>query len=127
MNRPDWTTYFNNLAREVATRGDCRRRQVGAVIVGLDHEVIAIGYNGAERGGPSCLAGDCPRAFSDVEPGSSYDTGPGACIAMHAEHNAILEVGRKACKGATLYVTSEPCAGCQKVIRYVGIAKVVVA
>ena len=30
MQRPDWDTYFMDIARVVASRGNCRRRQVAA-------------------------------------------------------------------------------------------------
>lgn len=90
-----------------------------------DHNIVDDpGYNGSWPGGPSCLKGECPRAFSDVEPGSSYDTGPGTCHAIHAEANALLKAGRKA-KGCTLYVTREPCQGCMKLIRAALIARIV--
>ncbi|RLB67674.1 MAG: cytidine deaminase, partial [Deltaproteobacteria bacterium] len=32
-SRPDWQTYFFQIARLVASRSTCLRRQVGAVIV----------------------------------------------------------------------------------------------
>ena len=67
-----------------------------------------------------CLCGQpwpCPDA---VAPGSSYDTGPGACINTHAEDNAVDDAksrsgGRLA--GCTLYVSCEPCEGCVRMIR----------
>lgn len=59
--RPDWDTWALGIASAVAARGDCTRRQVGAVILGADHRIVACGYNGGRPGGPSCLAGDCPR------------------------------------------------------------------
>jgi len=53
-----------------------------------------------------------------VPPGSSYDTGPGACIASHAEQNALADVtAPERLKGATMYVTEEPCAGCVRQVR----------
>lgn len=59
----------------------------------------------------------CPEA---VAPGSAYDTGPGACIASHAEANAVSDAQRKghgALPDATLYVSCEPCEGCVRHIR----------
>ncbi|MEU7570339.1 deaminase [Micromonospora sp. NPDC049240] len=131
MTRPDWDTYYlEKLAPAVATRADCTRRRVGAVIVNADHRQIGQGYNGAPPGEPGCLtAGACPRgqmSNAEVAPGSSYDTGPGSCISVHAEVNAILDAGgRAACLGATLYVTDAPCDGCARIIRAAGIARVV--
>lgn len=149
MDRPDWDTYLLILARAVALRADCSRRKVGCVIVDEDHRVLATGYNGSPPGGPSCLAGECPRGlhyrmshFTDGDrwscgcgadwpcpqasvSGSSYDTGAGSCVAVHAEANALL-FARASVKGATLYCTDEPCGGCARLIAGAGIARVVV-
>lgn len=123
-DRPDWDTYFLNIAMAVALRADCSRRKVGAVLV-RDNRIVSTGYNGSPPGGPSCLAGECPRSSSNVEPGSSYDTGPGSCIAAHAEQNAIIYAGRDKCLGATIYVTEVPCGGCDRMIEAAGIYKMV--
>jgi dCMP deaminase len=143
--RPDWDTYFLGIARAVAARADCTRRRVGCVIVDEDHRILATGYNGSPPGGASCLKGDCPRGrhFQSamgpeecicgadwpceeaVPPGSSYDTGPGACVSIHAEANALL-FARASVKGATLYCTDAPCGGCARLIQGAGIARVVV-
>ncbi|WP_176611774.1 deaminase [Actinomadura sp. WMMB 499] len=125
MSRPDWREYFLGIAEAVAKRGDCSRRQVGAVVVDIDQRIVSTGYNGTEPGGPSCLDGACPRATSDVPPGSSYDTGPGACISVHAEANALLYAGQARAKGSTLYLTDRPCKGCTRLIRASGIAWVI--
>ena len=126
MDRPEWDGYFSAIAQMVATRGECTRSLVGAVLV-KDRRIRATGYNGAPTGAPSCLEGHCPRAWSNVEPGSSYDTGAGACIAIHAEANVLLYARREDCEGGTLYVTREPCNGCSRLIAGAGIARVVVA
>lgn len=125
LSRPNWDEYGWILANAVASRADCSRRKVGAVILSDDHRVVGTGYNGAQPGGPSCLAGQCPRAASSVSPGSSYDTGPGACIAVHAEANAILFADRRDLEGATMYTTDEPCEGCRKLIKNTWISRVV--
>lgn len=152
MDRPRWDDYFLGIARAVAARADCTRRQVGAVIVDEDHRILATGYNGSEPGGPSCLKGECPRGrhyrkpcdhgYCDctktycvcgnpwpckynAAPGSSYDTGTGSCVSVHAEANALL-FARTSVKGATLYCTDEPCGGCARLILGAGIARVVI-
>jgi len=67
-----------------------------------------------------CLCGNtwpCPLA---VEPGSSYDTGPGACISTHAEGNAKADAMRRGggdLAGCVLYVSCEPCEGCVRDFR----------
>lgn len=125
--RPDWDTYYLQIARAVSARADCTRRKVGAIIVKGDR-IVSTGYNGAAAGKPGCLtAGACPRgrlSVHEVAPGSSYDTGSGACIALHAEQNAILRAGLDA-RGAVLYITDEPCDGCARLIEGAGIVRVV--
>jgi dCMP deaminase len=139
-NRPDWPEYYMGLARSAGARGDCTRRQVGAIVV-HDHHVYGTGYNGSVRGSTlSCLKGGCPRGKhynkmpmgSDpycacgnavwpcpdyVEPGSSYETGPGACIAIHAEQNALIDALRHGLPpGGSMYVTEQPCDACFRFI-----------
>lgn len=122
-HRPDWRDYFLGIAKAVAARGECTRRRVGAVLV-KDNRIRATGYNGAPSGAPSCLQGACPRAFSNVAPGSSYDTGAGTCIAVHAEANVLLYATRDDCEGATLYITDDPCDGCTRLILGSGVTRV---
>lgn len=129
IERPDWDTYFLNIAKAVSERADCSRRQIGAVIV-KDKRIVATGYNGAPSGAPGCLTdGACPRAklAGRTDQNVDYDNGPGACIAIHAEANALLYASRDKCEGATMYVTSDlgPCPGCVKLIRGAGIVRVV--
>lgn len=124
--RPTWDEWGYQLAQTVARRADCSRRQVGAVLMSDDHRIIATGYNGAPSGQPGCLtSGACPRATSGVAPGSSYDTGAGACIALHAEQNLLLRASWTDMVGATLYVTDEPCDGCYRMILGTPIARLV--
>lgn len=128
--RPDWDPYFLGVACAVSTRADCTRRQIGAVIVNSDHRILGQGYNGAPPGRLGCLTDNaCPRgrmSNTEVLPGSSYDTGLGSCIAVHAEINAILDAGgRENCLGATLYITDAPCDGCARIIDAAGIIRVV--
>lgn len=122
-SRPDWNQYFIGIAQAVAARAECTRRQVGAVIV-KDRRILATGYNGAPAGKPSCLHGACPRGLlsaADMPEYSSYDTGPGQCIALHAEMNAVAAAARYggSVQGASLYVTHAPCNGCMKLIEAV--------
>lgn len=129
MTRPDWDTYFLGITEAVAQRADCTRRQVGAVIVDSDHRIVSTGYNGAPAGMPGCLSdGACPRgqqSFRDVPPGGSYDTGPGSCVAVHAEANALLYGDWARYKGGVIYITDGPCDGCKRLIAGAGITRVV--
>lgn len=122
--RPTWRQYYLLIAKAVATRADCSRRKVGAVIVN-DNRIRATGYNGSPSGGPSCLAGECPRGRSEVAPGSSYDTGAGSCIALHAEQNALLWADPGAIKGGVIFITDEPCQGCLRMLQGSGLSKAI--
>lgn len=124
ISRPSWDEWGLILATAVATRADCSRRKVGAVLMRPDHTIVSTGYNGAKPGGGSCLKGECPRgrmSKEEVPPydaanPSSYDVGAGACIALHAEQNALLRATWDEMQGATLYITDEPCPGCKRMI-----------
>lgn len=120
--RPDWDTYFLNIAKAVAERSDCERSKVGAVVVN-DRRIRATGYNGSASGKPGCLS--CPRRLSGVESGSDYDSGSGRCHAIHAEANALLYCDRQDLVGATIYITRSPCYGCTKLIEAAGVERVV--
>jgi dCMP deaminase len=125
--RPSWDEWGLELAKATALRADCTRRKVGAVIMTPDHTIVSTGYNGAKPGGGSCLKGDCPRgrmSKEEVAPGSSYDTGPGSCIALHAEQNALLRCTWELMKGATMYITDKPCDGCMRMINGTPIVRI---
>ncbi len=125
VTRPSFDDWGLIVALGVSVRGDCRRKKVGAVIVDARNRVVITGYNGSPPGGPSCLDGACPRAFTGVEPGSSYDTGPGTCIALHAEQNCAIFADPSRLPGATMYITAEPCPGCARMLAGMGLARTV--
>ncbi len=122
--RPHWPAYFLGIAAVVATRSDCRRAQVGAVIVDPANRIVSTGYVGTLPGAPGCLDGECPRgqlSHADCPPGTDYRN----CISFHAEVNALLYSDRSRHEGGTIYVTREPCDWCWKLIRAAGLAYVV--
>lgn len=123
--RIGWDDWGLKLAQAAASRADCRRRKIGAAIADQDHRLLSVGYNGSQPGGPSCLAGECPRGLSDVAPGSSYDTGPGSCVSIHAECNAIMYSDPIRRRGGTIYITDHPCDGCLRLLRGSGLARAV--
>lgn len=120
--RPNWDTYFMQLAELASKRSNCMKRRVGAIIV-QDCKVVATGYNGTPRGLLNCNAGGCPRCNRNAKCGQSLDD----CLCLHAEENAMLEAGSPRIQGATIYSTSTPCIGCAKKIVQVGIKRVVFA
>lgn len=120
--RQSWDDYFLDLARATSTRATCSRRKHGAIIV-QDRRIVATGYNGGPSGYPHCEDGGCPRAASSAPQGHDYE----ACIAIHAEANALLFASPQERSGATLYCTGAPCFGCAKLIANSGVAEVVAA
>ncbi len=122
LARPDWDHYFMNIARVAATRGNCLRRQVAAVIV-LDQRIISTGYNGTPRGVRNCCEGGCPRCASDTPSGGDLHE----CICSHAEENAITQAAYHGTSvhGGTLYSQLSPCLICAKMIINAGLHEVV--
>lgn len=122
QNRPSWDEYFMSMARLVATRSTCLRRQVGAVIV-KDKQICATGYNGAPRGWKHCEEVGCLREKLGVPSGERHEI----CRAVHAEQNAIAQAARHgiSINGATLYCTLSPCMTCLKLMENAGIIELV--
>ena len=51
-----WIKYFMDIAHVAASRSNCSRRQVAAVLV-RDCRIISTGYNGTPRGVRNCSDG----------------------------------------------------------------------
>ena len=113
-----WDETFMAIARVVAKRSKDPSTQVGAVIVGSDHRVLSLGYNGA------------PHGFSDDEfPWGKKDPDPRRnkyLYVVHSERNAILNYrgSRRDLEGSTVYVTLFPCNECMKEIVQSGVSAV---
>jgi dCMP deaminase len=122
FERPDWDEYFMAIARVVATRSNCVKRKVAAVIT-KDRRIISTGYNGTPRGVRNCNEGGCPRCNSFAEGGTRLDE----CLCSHGEENAITQVAYHgvSVRDATLYTTFSPCLMCTKMIINAGISEVV--
>lgn len=102
--RESWDSYFIQLAVQVAARGTCPRRQVGAVLTQKNH-LRSTGYNGSSSGQPHCLEVGCLL------------NGEGRCQrTIHAEANAIRDAHPTALENGVLFVTDMPCPGCAKLI-----------
>lgn len=121
-SRPGWDEYFMNIAKAVATRSNCIKRHVAAIIV-KDRRIISTGYNGTPRGIKNCNEGGCPRCNNFSESGTKLEE----CFCSHAEENAIVQAAYHgiSIKGATLYSTFSPCLLCTKMIINGGISEVV--
>lgn len=122
VKRPSWDRYFMDIAYAAASRANCIKRKVAAVII-KDKRIIATGYNGTPRSVENCDAGGCPRCFSFAKSGTKLDE----CLCSHAEENAIVQSAYHgvSIKGATLYTTFSPCLNCSKMIVNAGILEVV--
>lgn len=124
MTRPDWDSYFMEIAQIVAKRSTCLRRAVGAVLV-KDKQILATGYNGTPKGLPHCAEVGCLRQKLKVPSGQMHEL----CRGIHAEQNAVIQaaVNGVSIAGATLYCTHQPCVVCSKILINAGIKVIVYA
>ena len=120
MGIKSWDEYFLDMAKTCASRSNCIRAQVGAVIVGEDKKIKATGYNGTPSKVESCYdRGECYRIKNNIASGTKYET----CRSIHAEQNAIIQAGQDRCKGATIYIWGHNfiCILCKRFIVQSGI------
>jgi len=89
----DWDKRFIDLASHVSTWSKDPSTRVGAVLVGLDREVLSMGYNGFPRG-----IADTPERLNDRP--TKYE------LVVHAEINAIMNAVRNGIctRHSTMYV-----------------------
>jgi len=120
--RPSWDEYFMDIVELIKMRSTCLRRQVGALIV-KDKRILATGYNGVPAGCKHCEEIGCMREKLNVPSGQRHEL----CRAIHAEQNAIVQAAYSgtSVKDGTLYVTTQPCVLCAKMIINAGIKEVV--
>ncbi len=120
--RPGWDEYFMSIAKVVATRSNCVKRKVAAVIV-KDKRIISTGYNGTPRGTRNCSDGGCPRCNNFSEKGKNLED----CYCSHGEENAIVQASYHgiSIRDSTVYTTFSPCLICTKMIINAGIKEVV--
>lgn len=108
--RPSWDQVWSSFASVIAQRSIDPRFKVGAVIITEDNtQVLSIGYNGDQAGGPN-----------EVE---SQEPGQSGCI--HAEINALIKLDFNNPKKKKMYVTLSPCKMCAKAIVNANISEVV--
>ena len=131
-NRIGKDQYYLNIAKEVARRGTCLRRNYGAVIVKND-EVISTGYVGAPRGRKNCTdLNVCIRQKLNIPRGERYEV----CRSVHAEANAIISAPRDKMLGSEIYLVgidmgtgdyvekANSCSMCKRMIINAGIERV---
>ena len=120
--RPDWDTYFMDMAKLAARRSSCLRRAVGAVLV-KDRRLLATGYNGVPSGVVHCEVTGCLRDRLQVPSGERHEL----CRGLHAEQNAIIQAAFHgvSIRDAVLYCTNLPCIICAKMLINAGVRRVV--
>ena len=121
--RPDWDSYFMEIAEVTKKRSTCLRRQVGAVIV-KDHRILATGYNGVPSGIEHCGKRGCLRDELGVPSGERHEL----CRGIHAEQNAIIQAAYLGVSidESTLYCTNQPCILCAKMLINAGVKRIVI-
>ena len=110
MIRPGWDEIWMKFAHIISKRSLDDKHKVGAVIVNEDNtQVLAIGYNGDQKGGPNSR--------------ESMDVGQSGFI--HAEINALIKCDYNYPKKKKMYITLSPCKMCAKSIVNAGIDEVI--
>lgn len=122
--RPDWDEYFLDIAKLVARRSTCLRRQVGALIV-KDRRILATGYNGTPAGITHCEVTGCLREKLGIPSGERHEL----CRGLHSEQNALLQAALYgiSVKDSMLYCTIQPCIICAKMLINAGIREIVIS
>ena len=121
--RPDWQTYFMDLAQLVSSRSTCIRRQVGALIV-KENRILSTGYNGTPTGIRHCIDRGCLRDELKIPSGQRHEL----CRGLHAEQNAIIQAAYHgvSIESGEIYCTNQPCIICAKMIINAGLKKIII-
>jgi len=109
--RIPWPRLWMNIAHQIANaRSLDPRLKVGCIIVPEDNtRILAMGYNGKAKG-------------ESNEPDSLE---PGQSGMVHAEQNSLIKLDFNDHKRKIMYVTTEPCLICSRMIINAGITTVV--
>jgi len=111
-----WDDYFVNQLDLIAMKSKDPHTQVGAIIVGANHEIRSTGYNSFPRGINDDVPERCqrPEKYKWIE---------------HAERNAIYNAAMIGTSTAdcTIYIRFYPCVDCARGIINCGIKEVVIA
>jgi len=101
MKRPEWDKIWIDFAENIANRSVDSKYKVGAVVVNAENtQVLSIGYNGDQKGGPNRR--------------QSQETGKSGFI--HAEINALIKMDYNNPCDKKMYLTLSPCEVCAKAI-----------
>lgn len=107
--------YFMSMAYLVAMKSKDPKTRIGAVIVGVDNEVVSVGYNGLCRGVDDNVLerNERPTKYAFYE---------------HGERNSIYNAARigVSTKGCRMYTQGIPCCDCGRGVIQAGITEVIV-
>ena len=122
MNRPDWDSYFMEIARISSKRATCLRGQTGSVLV-REKRVLTTGYNGPPAGLRHCDETGCIREELKIPDGERLEVTRG----LHSIQNTIIQaaVFGISIKDSTLYTTHPPCNICARMLINAGIRKII--
>ena len=111
----NYDQYFMNMAYLVAMKSKDQRTWIGAVIVGVDNEIISTGFN------------SFPRGINDHD--ETRQEKPEKYFWFeHGERNAVYNAARigVSTKGCKMYTQGIPCAECARACIQAGIIEIIV-
>jgi dCMP deaminase len=112
----NWHEFYIGMCLHISQKSKDRSTKLGAVIVGANEEVLAIGFNGFPRG-------------VDDEEERFHERPMKYRITEHAERNAIYNAARRGImlEGATMYLPFEPtpCTDCTRGVIQSGIKRII--
>jgi len=116
------TNVYMRIAREIANLSNCVSFKVGAVIV-REGRIISTGFNGTPSGYKNCRQ-VFPVYNKETDRDKHHDFSN--MYEIHAEANALVFAAKfgVSTEGATMFVTTQPCMQCSKLIANSGIKAV---
>lgn len=113
---------YITLAQSVAKLSECRRKQVGAILITRNGTTV-IGYNRLPLNTSRSICDNCPREGKEHGKWDAEDI----CPVIHAESDLIIKAARLGTPlhDGTLYITYMPCNKCAVMLAELGIRKVV--
>ena len=112
FERPSWDEYFMSIARVVASRSNCVKRKVAAVIT-KDRRIISTGYNGTPRGTSATATRAAARAATASPRAARASTSASAPTARRTPSSQASYHGVSV-RGATIYTTLCPCLSARR-------------
>lgn len=111
-----WDQYYMDMLPMVAAKSKDLSTKTSCIVVGPDHEIRSLGFNGFPRG----CQDDVPERLE--RPEKYFWT-------EHAERNAVFNAARAGIplNGSTAYVSGLPCMDCARALIQVGCVRIVYA